>query len=449
MIPEEPDAAPGYTVYQSEFIERFTREAGTARTHLLLAPVGTGKSFAMASAVAGFAAKGRQRRVLVLTMAALAEQWVDRFHATRRDVVLLDGRTTRLLRERLGNDAAALPPGIFVIGIDAAKRSGSSQFFAGIPWDLVVVDDAHRLTGQRQEFVERLLAQTPKPGLLMATHIAPAHSTELTDGAVVIDWTEAVIRARAERTDQPDIQRFVRKYRRSEEEIEFLGAVVAYVRPLGTASGLALLRRAASSIACLEDALLHSAHDRPRGFDDSSATDDLLRRLDSLGADSRLESFQALVSELSAEGVRHTVVFCDYRSTLEYVAAALEPQAIDVYRLDGSLSASRRHEALHNFKVDGGVLVMTSALEGLSLSFATAVIHYDLPSSPVAFARRRGRYDRYGRTNTCRVYLFEDESNALSFEAILLRMQAKVDIVTANAVLDEEELFRESVGNRP
>ena len=71
----------------------------------------------------------------------------------------------------------------------------------------------------------------------------------------------------------------------------------------------------------------------------------------------------------------------------------------------------------------GGVLVTTDAfLEGLSLANVPHVIYYDAPSNPRALEMRRGRFDRFGRSSPCTLYLFEDGSGTMVAESTATEM---------------------------
>jgi len=109
------------------------------------------------------------------------------------------------------------------------------------------------------------------------------------------------------------------------------------------------------------------------------------------------------------------------------------------------MTAKQRSEVLDFFKSGGGLLITTtSASEGVSLNFVEAAIHYDLPLSPAAFAKRQGRYHRYGRKQPCTVYFLEDETGALPLERLIL-MVRKLDLTTCDIDVNMNDLFREAL----
>jgi superfamily II DNA/RNA helicase len=90
-----------------------------------------------------------------------------------------------------------------------------------------------------------------------------------------------------------------------------------------------------------------------------------------------------------------------------------------VFKITGRDSFAGRASIVEGFRHAGGLLVGTDAgmSEGIELRDVTHVIHYDLPTNPMTMEHRRGRVDRYGRTTPCTMYLFRDDSGAITFEA--------------------------------
>ena len=107
MTDNEIRTDPRYTAYQAEFFHHFVAEVEPGSIHLLVAPVGTGKSFVMAGSISELARTGRLQRVLILAPAAWAPQWAYLLNDFGQDSVVIDGRTLRLLRERIGSQEIA------------------------------------------------------------------------------------------------------------------------------------------------------------------------------------------------------------------------------------------------------------------------------------------------------------------------------------------------------
>jgi len=438
---------PGFTPYQLEFFSQFVSEARPGSVHLLLAPVGTGKSYAMASTVSELVRSERIHRVLILCPAPLTTQWRYLLARWGQKPVVVDSRALRVLRQQLGSSPDSWPAGVYVMSVDLAKRSDARELLMAENWDLTVVDDAHALTGQRLLLVEEL-TRADTVATLLATHVQDGVPASLAVDATPIDWCDAVaeFRARQEEGASPPLVRETRTYRRTEEEAAIANLVIECARELCQLKGMVLLQRASSSICSLEDSLVRWVESPEQADELRDRLEDLLLSVEQLRTDSRLACFKGLVEELVGKGVGHVVVFCEYRATLDYLAAAVERLDFPDFGLHGGMTDEDRRQIIDNFEHDGGLLITTAtASEALSLNLVEAAIHYDLPTSAAAFAQRQGRYHRYGRQRQCTVYFFEDETGCLPLEDLLLRMTRKLDLVTGEMGFDVEQFFREIV----
>ena len=163
MTGAEPQPDHRYTPYQEEFFRRFVSDIQPGSAHLLLGPVGTGKSFAMAGTISELARTRRTRRTLLLAPALVATLWADLLVRRGSQPVVVDSRVLRRLREQLGDGPDDWPAGIYSLSIDLAKRPDVREFVCAVAWDLVVVDEAHGLSGQRLQLVESLIEEEPGP----------------------------------------------------------------------------------------------------------------------------------------------------------------------------------------------------------------------------------------------------------------------------------------------
>lgn len=449
----EDGTRPQYTSFQQSFIQQVTREFGLHSAHLLLAPAGAGKSFALGGAVADLVRWKPNLRVLVLSPAALVPQWMNMLVMRELDAVAVDGRALRLQQVKDGDPSQVWPSGIYLMSVDLAKRNDALATISGVPWDLVVIDEAHLLSGQRMSLVETLAQAQHRPALLLATCIRAGvdELSMLSETMKLIDWTNDFERLWVESTGAK-ISRTVRPYRRSEEEIRIASQACAIARSFLTASdecrlrGMSLLRAAASSVSALEATLIRWIETSELDDAECGHLERLLEEVELLRDDSRLLAFKELVGELIGNGIRHAVVFCEFRTTLDYLAAVAERSELAEFVLHGGLSNEQRRDIVRSFEDDGGLLVTTTvATRGFSLSYVEAAIHYDLPLAPAAYAERKGRYHRYGRATPCTSYLFKDSSGALPFEDILVGMAQEVDVSASYPEFDQDELFRSAV----
>ena len=92
-----------------------------------------------------------------------------------------------------------------------------------------------------------------------------------------------------------------------------------------------------------------------------------------------------------------------------------------MYVITGSTDISDRIKTYQTFQESGGLLLTTDASgEGVNLQFVDVCVNYDLPITPHIFSQRIGRFMRLGRENNLQVITFEDDSEILSSEKIIL-----------------------------
>ena len=132
----------GLTAWQADFVVSFVK-AGSSPFHILSAPPGAGKARAGTSLV-GEIARGRAKRILVLTPAALCFQWTDRLitEDTGMPVSLVNRKTYRELQAAsLVGDSPWDAGGIFVLSDDFASQDDIASSLGAIGWDLVIYDE--------------------------------------------------------------------------------------------------------------------------------------------------------------------------------------------------------------------------------------------------------------------------------------------------------------------
>ena len=129
------------------------------------------------------------------------------------------------------------------------------------------------------------------------------------------------------------------------------------------------------------------------------------RRAEALDAadDRKLQGAVREIRALLADGF-HSVVFCRFVDTAEYVARHLRAALAKDVRVEpvtGQLPPAEREARIARLTAGGGrfVLVCTDCLsEGINLQeHFDAVLHYDLAWNPTRHEQREGRVDRFGQ----------------------------------------------------
>jgi len=430
----DSNLTPGieFAPFQNEFMKQFLAEMEPGSAHLLVGPVGSGISTVIAATISELARMGRVRRILVLAPSvALATHLVYRLEDGGLASTALDGRAFRLLREQLGNTPGDWPEGAYAMTTHLAKHPDVQDVLTAAKWDLVVVDEAHDLSGQGLQLVEALIDQKKAPSLLMATHVESEGTRAFAERAIVVDWTQAFTAywSGQQERDKPLLVHEFRTYHRTDEEMDLAEEVEYVARELEDRKRCQILRaRAESSISSLEDMLVRWMDNPEMSSGDKEHVEQLLDHVEELGVDSRLEYFISLVDEVFGAGARHVAVFCENRVTLNYLVAAVDRIETPRFELHTGMTYPDRLSLLSRFEEQGGLLMTTTAaLKALSFNFVGVVIHYDLPQGKNTLTPRAARYKRLSRNLPCTVYFLEPETLAFENEFLGVRMTRAMD----------------------
>jgi superfamily II DNA or RNA helicase len=424
-----------------------------AGCRLLLADeVGLGKTIQACVLIAELRARGLADRVMVLTPPGLRDQWRDelreRFHV---EASIADFRA---VRQRV----AAIPPDVnpwttwpvAIASVDYVKRPEVLRTVLHAGWDVVVVDEAHRVAndGDRRRATAALAARAAYAILLTATPHSgnPASFESLCNLGGLADRLVIFRRTRHALKDAAHPRRIHRLHvrstaaeRRMVARLDTFGEAVQAERG---ASGrdmwiaLALLRkRAYSSAHALHlsvtrrletlagrssdasqlllplDELGETSDDRlpdwsaTLGLSDPAHERRLLRALaDAAAAASTHESKIRAIRRLLHRIDEPAIIFTEYRDTLVWVARQLPESAL---QLHGGLSRSERVATVKAF-TDGAtrlLLATDAAAEGLNLHRrCRLVINLELPWNPMRLEQRIGRVDRIGQQRAVHVF---------------------------------------------
>ena len=419
---------------------------------LLADEVGLGKTIQACVLVAELRAKGTAARVLILTPPGLRDQWqhelAHRFHL---DAAIADFRSVR-------RRAADLPPDvspwttwpIAIASVDYVKRPEVLRAVLNCRWDVVIVDEAHRVAndGDRRQAASALTSRAGYVVLLTATpHSGDAaafqslcHLGSHGEGLLIFRRTRRTLVSAVDRR----IHRL--RVRSSADERRMLARLDAFARAVRAERGdgnrdmwiaLALLqKRAFSSAAALHLSVTRrlqslagvvpaasqlllplddygestNADEAPSwhavlGLRDADRERRLLTALaDAASVAARSESKIFAVRRLLRRMHEPLIIFTEYRDTLAHLAREIgEPAAI----LHGGLSRLERIAALESFA--GGttriLLATDAASEGLNLHHACrAVVNLELPWNPMRLEQRIGRVDRIGQMRTVHAF---------------------------------------------
>jgi superfamily II DNA or RNA helicase len=416
-------------------------------TRILLADaVGLGKTIQAGLVITELRARGLAERVLILTPAAIREQWADELSSRfALRPVIFD-------HSSLAAASAQLPPDInpwsvealIISSIDLVKRPDTRIALDGATFDILVVDEAHHLTpgSHRGAVIKDIAGRIPWIVLASATpHSGDGAAYEFLSSVGESAGAPLKVFRRTRPQEEP------RRLRRSRilyvaptvaESALFL-EIEAYSRALAaqraeTAARLLasiIARRAASSATAVARtlarriALLTEMDPRElqpllpweegeededdvadevvggRGLEDVGREVEWLRQLSVLAAAASAKPTKIhAIRRLFRRTCEPLLIFSEYRDVVVHVAEALVDLE-GVATLHGAMSIRERRHAIAAFNSGAArVLVATDAAgEGLNLQMrCRLVVNMELPWMPLRLEQRIGRVDRLGQT---------------------------------------------------
>ncbi len=403
---------------------------------ILADEVGLGKTVEAGLILKEYQLRGMVHRTLVLAPASLCFQWQQEL---REKFNIFAG----IARSQWDWERAEC----LIASIDLAKRPPHRDIIRGLDYDMLIVDEAHKLKNaatQSWKFVNSirkkyflLLTATPfqndlkelfnlitllRPGQLgtfrrfQDEYVAGKRRAKNVGGLREL-LGEVMIRNRrsdsgvvfperrvtpvvvdlhpGERELYDLVSGFVRReYLRLRSRKESILPLITLQREV-VSSSLAVLVSLGKTLANL---------DRSGAAGGAADHSSLLRAREvaaGLGVNAKTDALEQLLKGLDGKAV----VFTEYRATMAYLIERLQRGGFTVLGFDGSLSAGQKEWVRHLFRQRADVLVSTeSGGEGLNFQFCHHVINFDLPWNPMRLEQRIGRVHRLGQIHDVEVY---------------------------------------------
>ncbi|MBV9010635.1 MAG: DEAD/DEAH box helicase [Pseudonocardiales bacterium] len=418
---------------------------------ILADEVGLGKTIEAGLVLSELRMRGLADRALVITPAGLVGQWreeLERKFALPTTIAARGGWETRADRP------------VVLASLAAARRDPLRSAVTDGRWEVVIIDEAHRLrnpasaSGKLARALRTryllLLTATPvenrlqdlyelinlvAPGMLgTAAQFRRAHGSAGSGADTGVEALRNVAALRA-RTRQIMV-----RHRRSEvavllpqrlaetvlvtpcdAERSLYSELTARIRdeargaaPTQRLTLRSLARLAGSSPAAAAPTLdkvgWHDLAERARAIERPRKTDELMSRL-----------------RAHIERGEKVLVFTAFRHTLDALAAALAASDVPAACYHGSLSRRDKDAAVAAFAGDMPVLLSTeSAGEGRNLQFCHVMINVDLPWNPMQIEQRLGRLHRVGQEHD--VLLANLVSRGTIEERILHVLESKINL---------------------
>lgn len=410
---------------------------------ILADEVGLGKTIEAALVLSELHLRGFAQRILVVAPAGLVEQWreeLDRKFALPS--VVAAGRGWE------DDDAA-----IVLASLQAARRKPLRQSLEQREWDLVIVDEAHRLKNPRSASSRFARALTTRYLLLLTA--TPVHN-RLEDLFHLVSLVRpghlGTVRefrsrhgngnggVRDLRALQTALRDVMVRHRRSDLEVMLPGRLARTLVVEPHAGEAELYRRVAERVraegrdaspqrrVALRSALRLAGSSPPAVAPtlDKLGWEDLAARAEGIARTRKHEALLELLEQHERTGEK-VVVFTASRDTLAHLTDVLADAGVEVSVYHGSLSRRAKEAAIASFRDHAAVLLTTEAAgEGRNLQFCHVMVNFDLPWNPMQIEQRLGRIHRIGQDHE--VLLYNLVGRGTIEEHILSVLEAKINL---------------------
>ena len=412
---------------------------------LLADEVGLGKTVTTGMVIKECLVRGFVTKILILTPPSLVDQWVAE----------LDEKFN-LKFKIIESEADWDTSDLVIASIDKVKtfdkEIGNFRHKRAheIAWDLLVVDEAHKLKQRnttRWKFVDRmqkkrfmLLTATPFQNdlvelynllhLLRRGHLGtiqefrqkflfrgnkrkPLNPLELRKRL-----QEVMLRRRREETGID--------YKRRIPKIEVVNLTIEEKRIYDSICDLlktkyfsangeelrgkliiyAILPKITSSSRSAVESLSKIAESEKYHPETRQRAQDIIEAYGKLTKDSKIEKLIEIIEIiLKRDKDAKILLYTKHPTTLRYIIEKLQPYNLKIVDFMGGLTREEKTEKIKEFKKDAQMMISTeTGAEGLNFQFCNVLINYDLPWNPMSVEQRIGRLDRIGQTRDMYIY---------------------------------------------
>ncbi|MBM7623438.1 DEAD/DEAH box helicase [Sporohalobacter salinus] len=381
---------------------------------LLADEVGLGKTIEAGLILKEYILRGEVETVLILTPASLSYQWW---------VELTNKFDIDIFNNRKGKGWHYFNHQI--ASIDLAKRERHAEVIYKRDFDMVIVDEAHKLKNSdtlNWKFVNNLSPEY----MLFLTATPVQNELEELYNLVSLLRPELFKNYESEALKQNLDQVMIRN-ERTDSELEFTDRDVKLL-PLELNSREQQLYNGITDLVSQEykrykeenKNLLHLITLQREICSSSfavigtlqnfleSASEELVPKVEELlqlAKEIQINQKVQVVEELLKEIDGQAVIFTEYLATQNYICYYLYQRGLMPVKFDGTLNDTQKERAKRFFAEKGDVLVSTAAgRQGINLQFCNVIINYDLPWNPMNLEQRIGRVHRLGQTEEVKIY---------------------------------------------
>ncbi|MDR4948567.1 DEAD/DEAH box helicase [Neobacillus cucumis] len=397
---------------------------------ILADEVGLGKTIEAGLILKEYMIRGLVKKVLILVPASLVTQWAIELNS-KFFIPAVTQRKSYVWEQC----------DVVVSSIDTAKRDPHREIIYKQDYDLIIIDEAHKLKNNKTknyEFVQNLkkkfcllLTATPIQNRIeeifnLVSLLKPGHL-----GSETAFYEKYKRDARSLNDDQ-HLKELVNKVmirnRRADTGIEWTKRQVETI-PIAFSpaekelydsicmlkgegdwvqtsafSVMTLQREACSSreavFYTLKNMLQKKENPTP-AFEEQ--INFLIKKVEAVQQNSKAEKALELIQQVNDK----VIIFTEYRATQMYLQWYLKQHGISSVPFRGGFKRGKKDWMRELFQKHAQVLIATEAGgEGINLQFCNRIINFDLPWNPMRLEQRIGRIHRLGQEKDVMIYNF-------------------------------------------
>jgi SNF2 family DNA or RNA helicase len=397
---------------------------------ILADEVGLGKTIEAGLILKEYMIRGLVKKVLILVPASLVTQWASELNS-KFFIPAVTQRKSYVWEQY----------DVVVSSIDTAKRSPHREIINSLDYDLIIIDEAHKLKNNKTknyEFVQNLkkkfcllLTATPIQNRIeeifnLVSLLKPGHlgsetafyekykrdSRSLNDDEHLKELVNKVM-IRNRRADT-GIEWTKRKVETipieiTDQERELYNAITELKSEDDWTQGSAfsvmtLQREACSSRESVYHTLknmLEKQENPSQAYKDKIQY--LISKVEAVGQNSKAKKALELIQTIDDK----VIIFTEYRATQLYLQWFLKQNGITSVPFRGGFKRGKKDWMRELFQKHAQVLIATEAGgEGINLQFCNHIINFDLPWNPMRLEQRIGRIHRLGQEKDVMIYNF-------------------------------------------
>lgn len=414
---------------------------------ILADEVGLGKTIEAGLILKEYLIRGLVKKALILAPASLINQWIEELNYKFYIPAIPYKKNTPIEYYD-----------VVVMSMDTAKKSPHKELIHAQDYDMIIIDEAHKLKNHKTkiyEFVQSLkkkfcllLTATPiqnnvfelfylisllKPGHLgnyetfQSSFSASKHSLEHDEYLREL-VNQVMVRNRRQDTGIEWTNRRVQiipvQFSKEEKEVyEMLLELKNVSQVFSGAFSMITLQKEMCSSKEATYLTLNKMRQNCLKQEEIDYVESIIQKLMKLEHNSKAEKAYEIISQANDK----VIIFTEYRASQVYLQWYLNSKGITSVPFNGQFNKSKRDWMKRLFKDQVQVLIATeSGGEGINLQFCHHVINYDLPWNPMKLEQRIGRVHRLGQEHDVHIYNLAIQDTIE--EDILNLLHVKIDV---------------------